>query len=74
MPVVFEGTIVNINTNYQVNILLPGLEKETCLIPLPPQQQVESARTYTLLTENLVFTQLTLHLGFHRYESLNSIL
>ncbi|XP_054884546.1 ubiquitin conjugation factor E4 A [Poeciliopsis prolifica] len=43
-----------------------GLEKETCLIPLPPQQQVESALNYTLLTENLVFTQLTLHLGFHR--------
>ncbi|XP_032401821.1 ubiquitin conjugation factor E4 A [Xiphophorus hellerii] len=48
------------------NVHARGLEKETCLIPLPPQQQVESARTYTLLTENLVFTQLTLHLGFHR--------
>ncbi|XP_014904004.1 ubiquitin conjugation factor E4 A [Poecilia latipinna] len=43
-----------------------GLEKETCLTPLPLQQQVESAQTYSLLTENLVFTQLTLHLGFHR--------
>lgn len=44
-----------------------GLEKETCLIPKPPQQLVESAQSYTLLTENLIFTQLTQHLGFHRY-------
>uniref|UniRef100_A0A3Q2NY84 Ubiquitin conjugation factor E4 A n=1 Tax=Fundulus heteroclitus TaxID=8078 RepID=A0A3Q2NY84_FUNHE len=48
------------------NIHARGLEKETCLIPLPPQQQVESAQSYTLLTENLIFTQLTMHLGFHR--------
>ncbi|KAK5612353.1 Ubiquitin conjugation factor E4 A [Crenichthys baileyi] len=48
------------------NIHARGLEKETCLIPLPPQQQVESAQSYSLLTENLIFTQLALHLGFHR--------
>lgn len=47
--------------------LLLGLDKETCLIPVPPQQLVECAQSYTLLTENLVLTQLTLHLGFHRY-------
>lgn len=44
-----------------------GLEKETCLIPLPPQQLVESSQSYTLLTENLIFTQLAQHLGFSRY-------
>ena len=44
----------------------PGLDKETCLIPVPPQQPVESAQSYSLLTENLILTQLTLHLGFHR--------
>ncbi|XP_024911117.1 ubiquitin conjugation factor E4 A isoform X2 [Cynoglossus semilaevis] len=43
-----------------------GLDKETCLIPVPPQQPVEFAQSYSLLTENLVLTQLTLHLGFHR--------
>lgn len=47
--------------------LKPGLDKETCLIPVPPQQPVESAQSYSLLTENLILTQLTLHLGFHRY-------
>lgn len=46
---------------------MPGLDKETCLIPVPPQQPVESAQSYSLLTENLILTQLTLHLGFHRY-------
>uniref|UniRef100_A0A3B3C9D4 Ubiquitin conjugation factor E4 A n=1 Tax=Oryzias melastigma TaxID=30732 RepID=A0A3B3C9D4_ORYME len=43
-----------------------GLDKETCLIPVPPQQQVEPAQSYSLLTENLIFTQLTMYLGFHR--------
>lgn len=37
------------------------------MIPVPPQQQVEPAQSYNLLTENLIFTQLTMHLGFHRY-------
>lgn len=46
---------------------LTGLDKETCLIPVPPQQTVESVQSYSLLTENLILTQLTLHLGFHRY-------
>uniref|UniRef100_A0A665VEB8 Ubiquitin conjugation factor E4 A n=1 Tax=Echeneis naucrates TaxID=173247 RepID=A0A665VEB8_ECHNA len=48
------------------NVHARGLDKETCLIPLPPQQLVESAQSYSLLTENLILTQLTLHLGFHR--------
>lgn len=33
---------------------------------MPTQQPVESAQSYSLLTENLILTQLTLHLGFHR--------
>uniref|UniRef100_A0A667Y6W2 Ubiquitin conjugation factor E4 A n=1 Tax=Myripristis murdjan TaxID=586833 RepID=A0A667Y6W2_9TELE len=48
------------------NVHARGLDKETCLIPVPPQQAVESAQSYSLLTENLILTQLTLHLGFHR--------
>lgn len=48
------------------NVHARGLEKETCLIPAPPQQLVEPAQSYSLLTENLILTQLTLHLGFHR--------
>uniref|UniRef100_A0A8C9YUE2 Ubiquitin conjugation factor E4 A n=1 Tax=Sander lucioperca TaxID=283035 RepID=A0A8C9YUE2_SANLU len=48
------------------NVHATGLDKETCLIPVPPQQPVEAAQSYSLLTENLVLTQLTLHLGFHR--------
>uniref|UniRef100_A0A3B4VCK5 Ubiquitin conjugation factor E4 A n=1 Tax=Seriola dumerili TaxID=41447 RepID=A0A3B4VCK5_SERDU len=48
------------------NVHARGLDKETCLIPMPPQQPVESAQSYSLLTENLILTQLTLHLGFHR--------
>ncbi|KAL6116164.1 ube4a [Pungitius sinensis] len=48
------------------NVHITGLDKETCLIPVPPQQPVESAQSYSLLTENLILTQLTLHLGFHR--------
>lgn len=52
--------------------LILGLDKETCLIPVPPQQPVESAQSYSLLTENLILTQLTLHLGFHRYMPSNT--
>ncbi|XP_072318997.1 ubiquitin conjugation factor E4 A [Eucyclogobius newberryi] len=48
------------------NVHARGLDKETCLIPAPPHQQVEPAQSYSLLTENLILTQLTLHLGFHR--------
>uniref|UniRef100_A0A8B9L5S2 Ubiquitin conjugation factor E4 A n=1 Tax=Astyanax mexicanus TaxID=7994 RepID=A0A8B9L5S2_ASTMX len=48
------------------NVHARGLDKETCLIPVPPQQTVEFAQSYSLLTENLILTQLTLHLGFHR--------
>uniref|UniRef100_A0A7N8XEQ8 Ubiquitin conjugation factor E4 A n=1 Tax=Mastacembelus armatus TaxID=205130 RepID=A0A7N8XEQ8_9TELE len=48
------------------NVHARGLDKETCLIPVHPQQSVESAQSYSLLTENLILTQLTLHLGFHR--------
>uniref|UniRef100_A0A672ZPS1 Ubiquitin conjugation factor E4 A n=1 Tax=Sphaeramia orbicularis TaxID=375764 RepID=A0A672ZPS1_9TELE len=48
------------------NVHAKGLDKETCLIPVPPQQLVESAQSYSLLTENLILTQLTMHLGFHR--------
>lgn len=39
---------------------------------MPPQQPVESAQSYSLLTENLILTQLTLHLGFHRYSVLQT--
>lgn len=39
---------------------------------MPPQQPLEGAESYTLLTENLVLTQLTLHLGFHRYVQSNA--
>lgn len=48
------------------NVHARGLDKETCLIPASPQKPVESAQSYSLLTENLILTQLTLHLGFHR--------
>uniref|UniRef100_A0AAX7TXN8 Ubiquitin conjugation factor E4 A n=1 Tax=Astatotilapia calliptera TaxID=8154 RepID=A0AAX7TXN8_ASTCA len=48
------------------NVHARGLDKETCLIPVPPQQPMESAQSYSLLTENLILTQLTQHLGFHR--------
>lgn len=48
------------------NVHARGLDKETCLIPASPQRVVESAQSYSLLTENLILTQLTLHLGFHR--------
>uniref|UniRef100_A0A3B3R0N2 Ubiquitin conjugation factor E4 A n=1 Tax=Paramormyrops kingsleyae TaxID=1676925 RepID=A0A3B3R0N2_9TELE len=48
------------------NVHARGLDKETCLIPAPPQQPVEFAQSYNLLTENLILTQSALHLGFHR--------
>ncbi|KAJ8397230.1 hypothetical protein AAFF_G00440640 [Aldrovandia affinis] len=48
------------------NVHVRGLDKETCLTPAPPQQTPEYAHSYSLLTENLILTQLTLHLGFHR--------
>ncbi|XP_062817316.1 ubiquitin conjugation factor E4 A isoform X2 [Anolis carolinensis] len=46
------------------NVHIRGLEKETCLIPSTVEP--EFAPTYNLVTENLVLTQYTLHLGFHR--------
>lgn len=54
--------------------IIPGLDKETCLIPVPPQQSVEFAQSYSLLTENLILTHLTLYLGFHRYALLTFFL
>lgn len=48
------------------SLLVPGLEKETCLIPALSEQEPEFANSYNLVTENLVLTQYTLHLGFHR--------
>ncbi|XP_049582850.1 ubiquitin conjugation factor E4 A [Syngnathus scovelli] len=49
------------------NVHARGLDKETCLTPMPSQPTQEPAvESYSLLTENLVLTQLTLHLGFHR--------
>jgi len=47
-------------------LLILGLEKETCLIPAVTEQEPEFANSYNLVTENLVLTQYTLHLGFHR--------
>ncbi|KAA0701456.1 Ubiquitin conjugation factor E4 A [Triplophysa tibetana] len=48
------------------NVHARGLDKETCLIPLPPQKTIEFAQSYSLLTENLILTQITMYLGFHR--------
>eukprot|EP00075_Anas_platyrhynchos_P010681 XP_027299934.1 ubiquitin conjugation factor E4 A [Anas platyrhynchos] len=48
------------------NVHMKGLEKETCLIPAVTEQEPEFANSYNLVTENLVLTQYTLHLGFHR--------
>ncbi|XP_069470544.1 ubiquitin conjugation factor E4 A isoform X2 [Ambystoma mexicanum] len=48
------------------NVHMKGLEKETCLIPVPTDQQPDFAPSYNLVTENLVLTQYSLHLGFHR--------
>ncbi|XP_063292738.1 ubiquitin conjugation factor E4 A isoform X2 [Pelobates fuscus] len=48
------------------NAHMKGLDKETCLIPVASDQQPEFPQTFNLVTENLVLTQYTLHLGFHR--------
>ncbi|XP_065426393.1 ubiquitin conjugation factor E4 A isoform X4 [Chrysemys picta bellii] len=48
------------------NVHMKGLEKETCLIPAVTEKEPEFAHSYNLVTENLVLTQYTLHLGFHR--------
>ncbi|XP_038609695.1 ubiquitin conjugation factor E4 A [Tachyglossus aculeatus] len=48
------------------NVHLRGLDKETCLIPTETEQEPAFAPSYNLVTENLVLTQYTLHLGFHR--------
>uniref|UniRef100_A0A8C5W8S2 Ubiquitin conjugation factor E4 A n=1 Tax=Leptobrachium leishanense TaxID=445787 RepID=A0A8C5W8S2_9ANUR len=48
------------------NAHMKGLDKETCLIPAAADQQPDFPRTFNLVTENLVLTQYTLHLGFHR--------
>ncbi|KAM6959039.1 LOW QUALITY PROTEIN: ubiquitin conjugation factor E4 A [Aplochiton taeniatus] len=48
------------------NVHARGLDKETCLVPPSSQQPPEFSQSYSLLTENLILTQLTLHLGFHR--------
>lgn len=41
-----------------------GLDKETCLIPAV--QEPKFPQNYNLVTENLVLTEYTLYLGFHR--------
>ncbi|XP_042332885.1 ubiquitin conjugation factor E4 A isoform X2 [Sceloporus undulatus] len=46
------------------NVHIKGLEKETSLIPATTEPEFTSS--YNLVTENLVLTQYTLHLGFHR--------
>ncbi|KAM5132320.1 ubiquitin conjugation factor E4 A [Mantella aurantiaca] len=48
------------------NVHMKGLDKETCLIPAADDQQPNFPQTFNLVTENLVLTQFTLHLGFHR--------
>ncbi|XP_030076804.1 ubiquitin conjugation factor E4 A [Microcaecilia unicolor] len=48
------------------NVHMKGLDKETCLIPAETDQEPEFVPSYNLLTENLVLTQYSLHLGFHR--------
>ncbi|XP_075460323.1 ubiquitin conjugation factor E4 A isoform X2 [Ascaphus truei] len=48
------------------NVHMKGLDKETCLIPSAADQQPDFPQNYNLVTENLVLTQYTLHLGFHR--------
>ncbi|KAM4015855.1 ubiquitin conjugation factor E4 A isoform 1-T3 [Anomaloglossus baeobatrachus] len=48
------------------NIHMKGLDKETCLIPPADDQQPDFPHNFNLVTENLVLTQYTLHLGFHR--------
>jgi len=44
--------------------ILPGLDKETCLIPAV--QEPVFPQSYNLVTENLALTEYTLYLGFHR--------
>ncbi|XP_007934667.1 ubiquitin conjugation factor E4 A [Orycteropus afer afer] len=46
------------------NVHMRGLDKETCLIPAV--QEPEFPQNYNLVTENLVLTEYTLYLGFHR--------
>nr|KAF6325962.1 ubiquitination factor E4A [Myotis myotis] len=46
------------------NVHMRGLDKETCLIPAV--QEPKFPQNYNLVTENLVLTEYTLHLGFHR--------
>ncbi|XP_053547265.1 ubiquitin conjugation factor E4 A [Bombina bombina] len=48
------------------NVHMKGLDKETCLIPAAEDQQPDFPQVFNLVTENLVLTQYTLHLGFHR--------
>ncbi|KAL7981661.1 hypothetical protein Chor_005749 [Crotalus horridus] len=48
------------------NVHMKGLERETSLIPAVTEQEPRFADSYNLVTENLVLTQYTLHLGFHR--------
>ncbi|KAE8592458.1 hypothetical protein XENTR_v10018761 [Xenopus tropicalis] len=48
------------------NMHMKGLDKETCLIPAAADQQPDFPENFNLVTENLVLTQYTLHLGFHR--------
>ncbi|XP_029770957.1 ubiquitin conjugation factor E4 A isoform X2 [Suricata suricatta] len=46
------------------NVHMRGLDKETCLTPAV--QEPEFPQSYNLVTENLVLTEYTLYLGFHR--------
>eukprot|EP00069_Balaena_mysticetus_P022035 bmy_03272T0 len=46
------------------NVHMRGLDKETCLIPAV--REPEFPQNYNLVTENLVLTEYTLYLGFHR--------
>ncbi|XP_029428286.1 ubiquitin conjugation factor E4 A [Rhinatrema bivittatum] len=48
------------------NAHMKGLDKETCLIPAETNQEPDFVPSYNLLTENLVLTQYSLYLGFHR--------
>lgn len=48
------------------NVHVKGLEKETCLVQASEDQEPVFAQNYNLVTENLILTQYTLHLGFHR--------
>ncbi|XP_069750871.1 ubiquitin conjugation factor E4 A isoform X2 [Narcine bancroftii] len=48
------------------HVHMKGLDKETCLIPMPQGLEPTFAETYNLVTENLILTQISLRLGFHR--------